>query len=96
MPYEELKVPQIPQMPHCLTLDERSRLTVSGVVEVMAFDADQVTVRTVRGLLTVRGEKLQVEKLEKQAGELAVTGTVSDLSYEEIRTEGGFWSKLFG
>lgn len=93
MPYEEMKTPP---KPHCLTLDERSRLTMSGVEEVVAFDADQVVVKTVKGLLYVRGENLQVEKLAKEAGELIVTGKIADLTYEEAGPSGGFWKKLFG
>jgi len=93
MPYEEVKSPP---KSHCLTLDERSRLTVSGVEEVLAFDADQVAVRTVKGLLYVRGENLQVEKLAKEAGALVITGKVSDLTYEDAGPTSGFWKKLFG
>ena len=82
-------------MPHVLTLDERRKLSVSGVEEVVNFDEGQVSVQTVKGLLLVRGENLKVDKLEKSAGELTISGLVTDLSYEETGPGQGFWSKLF-
>lgn len=82
-------------LPHVLTLDERKKLSVSGVEEVVNFDEGQVSVQTVKGLLLVRGENLRVDKLEKSAGELTISGLVTDLAYEETGPGTGFWSKLF-
>lgn len=93
MAYEEKLRPA--QTPHSLTLDERQRLSVSGVEEVVSFDEGEVAVQTVKGLLSVRGSGLKVDKLEKDAGELTVSGLVTDLSYEESGPGTGFWSKLF-
>ena len=52
--------------------------------------------RTVLGELTVVGSGLHIGKLSLDTGELAVEGMVSDLSYAEHETAGGFWSRLFG
>lgn len=93
MAYEEKERPE--QTPHSLRLDERQRLLVTGVREVVSFDEDAVSVRTVKGRLDVRGSGLKVERLAKEAGELTVTGLVTDLGYEEERTASGFWSRLF-
>lgn len=81
--------------PHSLTLDERQRLVVTGVEEVVEFHEDSVTVQTVKGGLIIRGGGLRVDKLEKEAGELRLTGQVSDLSYEDNGPGQGFFSRLF-
>ncbi len=93
MAYEEKIRPA--QTPHILHLDERQRLSVSGVEEVVSFDEEEVSVQTVKGLLAVRGSGLKVDKLEKASGELAISGLVTELRYEETGTGSGFWSKLF-
>lgn len=93
MAYEETKNQAAP--PHRLTLDERRKLTVTGVEEVVSFHEEEVTVRTVKGLLIVRGEGLKVEKLEKTSGELTVSGLVTDLAYEETGPGTGFFARLF-
>ncbi len=82
-------------VPHCLTLDERQKLTVSGVEEVVSFDEEEITARTVKGLLVVRGSGLRVDQLEKSAGQLALSGLVTTLQYEETDRGAGFWSRLF-
>lgn len=84
-----------PEWPHRLVLDERRNLSVSGVEEVVTFDEGQVSVQTVKGLLHVRGEGLRVDRLEKNAGELTVSGLVTELDYEETGPGTGFWGRLF-
>ncbi|MBR6115188.1 MAG: sporulation protein [Oscillospiraceae bacterium] len=79
-----------------LILEDRKRLSVSGVEEVAGFDDTFVRARTVLGDLLVRGEGLHVETLSVDDGELVITGTISDLEYEEKTVRGGRLSRLFG
>ena len=92
MPYEE-------QQPggHHLILEDRERLTVSGVEEVESFDENTIVMETAQGVLIVRGEGLHIEKLSLDGGDLKVEGMVESLSYEEPRRgRGGFLSRLLG
>ena len=82
--------------PQRITMEERARLTVTGVEEVLSFDTERIVMRTVLGERTVTGSDLHVGKLSLDTGELAVEGLVSDLSYAEQSVGGGFWSRLFG
>ena len=90
-----LSEPQKESLPHRLTLDERETLTVSGVTEVISFDADSVILKTVKGLLSVRGTELKLRALTPDAGKIEVDGEISALSYSALR-EGGFLRRLFG
>lgn len=83
------------QEPHELRLDNRARLSVSGVREVESFDETVVALSTVRGLLIVRGENLQLRALSIDGGEVSVCGLIHDLSYEEVQKTGGFFKRLF-
>lgn len=51
------------QQPHKLSLDERKKLTVSGVGEVVSFEENAVVLRTSRGTLLVRGQDLHLKTL---------------------------------
>ncbi|MDD6077685.1 MAG: sporulation protein YabP [Oscillospiraceae bacterium] len=96
MAYEDKKNPTV-RRPHSVILEERTKLTVTGVDEVLSFDENEVTMRTSRGSLIVRGSELHVGKLAIDTGELGIDGTVSDLLYEEEQQRGeGFWARLFG
>ena len=94
MAYED-KTAHPQQRPHRLTMDDRRGLWMNGVEEVESFHEEEVAVRTVQGLLYIRGTSLKVDKLEKNAGELNVSGQVVSLEYEDAGPRSGFWSRLF-
>lgn len=82
--------------PHSVVLEERHRLSVSGVSEVLSFDEEAVVMETSLGQLTVEGDGLHVEKLSLDVGELTLEGNISALCYSrEGKSRGSFWSKVF-
>ena len=83
-------------LPHKLTLNQRSSLTMTGVTEVVSFDENTVLVRTDLGTLTVQGQQLQLKTLSVEGGQIAVEGSISSLQYEEPRQQGGWVRRLFG
>ena len=84
------------EMIHALTLDQRKNLTMTGVNEVVSFDDAAVVLRTALGTLTVQGQGLRLKTLSTDGGQVAVTGEVSALTYEEPREPGGWMRRLFG
>lgn len=84
------------QLPHKLTLDERKKLTVTGVTEVVSFDEENVVVRTALGTLVVQGQGLQLKQLTLEGGNVAVDGEIGSLLYEQSRQTGNLFSRLFG
>ena len=82
-------------LPHKLSLSERSVLTMTGVTEVVSFDETAVVLKTCLGTLMVQGQQLQLKTLSTDGGQMAVEGHISALVYEEPR-QGGFWHRLFG
>ena len=83
------------EMAHALTLDGRKRLTMTGVTEVVSFDDGAVVLRTALGMLTVQGNGLRLKTLSTDGGQMAVTGEISLLSYEEPRS-GGWFRRMLG
>ena len=84
-----------PAMPHKLTLNNRSSLTVTGVNDVISFDDSVVVLRTELGTLFVQGSQLQLKTLSTQGGQVDVEGKVASLLYEEPRAKGGWKHRLF-
>ncbi len=81
---------------HRLTLEDRGRLTVTGVADVGSFDETAAVLETSRGTLILRGRDLHVEQLSLGSGEVRLTGQVDSMVYEENReTQGGFLARLF-
>jgi len=85
----------LPTLAHNLILEGRSKLSLSGVTDVDSFDDQEISLQTGQGALLVRGSGLHIEKLSVDAGELTVTGLVTELCYEETAQSGSLWSRLF-
>ena len=82
--------------PNNLTLENRRKLTISGVEDVERFDETEVSMRTGEGSLVVRGEDLRISRLSVEGGDVNITGLITELRYEEPQPERGFWARLFG
>lgn len=84
------------ELPHKLTLDQRQTLTMTGVSEVVSFDDTSVVLHTQLGTLTVHGKELKLQQLSPDGGQVAVSGTVAAMIYEEPRQRGSWLGRLFG
>ncbi len=87
---------QQPVLPHKLTLTDRKNLTVAGVTEIVSFDETAVIAHTQLGTLVVQGKDLQLKTLLPEGGQVAVSGNISALIYEEPRQTGSLWRRLLG
>lgn len=81
-----------------LVLENREKLSISGVIDVLSFDDQVVMIETELGLLTVKGQNLRINKLSIDTSEVIVEGEVSYLAYSEAnqtKTTGGILGKIF-
>lgn len=81
--------------PHSVILENRGRCSVSGVIEVLSFDEDEIVMETNRGNLTVGGQGLHVEKLSLDTGELTLDGSVDAIVYSQEKRGKSFWGRFF-
>ena len=75
-------------MPHQLILDDRRRLSLSGVSDVDSFDDTTVVAHTALGDLTVRGHDLHISRLNVETGDMSVEGQIDLLEYTEPKPRG--------
>ena len=81
-----------------LILENREKLTITGVVDVLSFDDQVIMVETELGLLTIKGENLRITKLSIDTSEVIVEGNISYLAYsnkEVEKNKGSIISKIF-
>ena len=80
-------------------LENREKLTISGVLDVLSFYDHIVIVETWLELLTVKGENLRINKLSLDTTEVIVEGTIFNLSYSEKNLDkksgGSILGKIF-
>ena len=81
-----------------LVLENREKLSISGVLDVLSFDDQVVIVETELGLLTVKGENLRINKLSIDTSEVVVEGEIYNLAYSENdldKKSSGLFNKIF-
>ena len=81
-----------------LILENRNKLSISGVKDVLSFDDQIVIMETELGLLSVKGENLKINKLSIDTSEVIVEGEINNLSYSDHtkkEQDSGLFSKIF-
>ena len=80
-------------------LENREKLNISGVLDVLSFDDQIIIIETELGLLTIKGENLKINKLNIDTSEVTLDGFVSTLSYSNSdsikKNASGLIGKIF-
>mgnify|MGYP003522560356 CR=1 FL=1 len=66
-----------------LVVENRSKLSVTGVTDILSFDDQIVIIDTNMGMLTVKGIDLRINKLNIDTNDIIVEGTINSLTYSE-------------
>ncbi len=82
--------------PHSLNIENRTKLSLSGVDDVSGFDENTIILTTSLGDLTIRGDGLHIDRIDLDIGQLEVQGHIRELSYDEPVQSSSLWTKLFG
>lgn len=72
---------------------------VTGVLDVLAFDLNEILLETEQGMLMVKGKDLHVNRLSLEKGEVDLTGHIDSLAYSDVQKNDkkgdNFFLKLF-
>ena len=83
---------------HNLSLNDRKNLNISGVKRIENFDNEEFVMETVMGLLTVKGDNLELIKLDTLQGNISIKGKIDSLEYSsdiKNKTNQGIINRLF-
>ena len=94
---EEKRVPK-PRVQNII-MENRQKLSVSGVIDVESFNDECVVADTELGILVIKGMDLRINKLDIDSSELGIEGDIISLEYsdkEGARNRGGgFFARIF-
>lgn len=78
-------------------LENRKKLTLTGIRDVLSFDDEIVVVESELGLLNIKGNDLRVNKISVETGDVIVDGTIRAIEYsdKDINSKQGLMSKIF-
>ena len=66
-----------------IVLENRQKMTLTGVLEVISFDDEKIFLNTKLGNLTIKGSDLKMNKLDVQNGDIIIMGNISYIVYSE-------------
>ncbi len=80
-----------------IIMENREKVTVSGVIDIHSFDDELVLAQTDLGILTIKGDDLKMNRLNLENNELIVEGQITAVAYSDINQakKSGFMNKLF-
>ena len=79
---------------HSIFIEERKKMTVTGVTDVDGFNEELVKITLKEKRLMVRGKNLHIENLDIAGEKLTVTGEISSLEYANTAGEKSLIRKL--
>ena len=87
------------QKGHKLVVNNRKTSLVTGVIDVLSFDLNEILLDTEQGLLMVKGTDLHVNRLSLEKGEVDLSGNIDSIAYSETnvgnRQGENLFSRLF-
>ena len=81
-------------LPHNIVLENKEKLSISGVTEVDTFDENKIVIFTSDDTLIIDGDDLHIQKFDISSGELLIEGDIYSLNYTGT-VNGGKGSKGF-
>ena len=84
---------------HKLVLNNRKTCVMTGILDVLAFDLNEILLETEQGVLVIKGKDLHVNRLSLEKGEVDVTGQIDSCIYSDVQAakkkDENFFVKLF-
>ena len=84
---------------HGITIVERKSALISGVKKIESFDDEEFLLDTVMGMLVVKGEELELLKLDTLQGNVSIKGLIKSFAYiddsNKKEKENGILNRLF-
>ena len=84
---------------HSISITERKNINLTGVKKIDSFDNQEFLMDTILGYIIIKGEELEIVKLDTFQGNVTIKGKINSLTYTENndkkQKEENILSKLF-
>ena len=83
---------------HNISILERKNISLTGIKKINSFDDCEFFVDSIMGAMLIKGENLELIKLDTFQGNLSIKGKINSISYlddnKKIKTD-NIMSRLF-
>ena len=68
---------------HNINIVQRKSINISGVKKIESFDENEFMLETNMGYLNIKGNNLEIIKLDTYQGDVSIKGKIDSLNYLE-------------
>lgn len=84
---------------HGISLLERKSLVITGVKKIENFDSEQFLLETIMGFMVIKGNDLELVKLDTLQGNVSIKGMIHSIQYTDENAkkskEDSIFNRLF-
>lgn len=80
---------------HNIILENRRKILLTGISDVLTFSDDCVVAVSSKGTVTLRGTDMKMGGFNADKGELSAEGNIVAVVYTAEKTQGGLLNRLF-
>ena len=90
------KMIEVPNLSHIIKLSERKNIIISGIKKINNFDEKEFSLESIMGNIIIKGENLEMLKLDTIEGNVSIKGKINSFSYTDAATkDNSILMKLF-
>lgn len=90
------KMIDVPAFTHILKLNDRKNIIISGIKKIINFDDKEFNLESIMGNIIIKGENLEMIKLDTLEGNVSIKGKINSFSYTDtITKDNSLLMKLF-
>ena len=83
---------------HEVKITDRKTIYLTGIKKIVSFDNEEFLMESNMGVILLKGESLELNKLDTSDGNVKIKGKINSLSYVDGKTKNkdeGIFTKLF-
>ena len=82
---------------HEVKVIDRSLIYLSGIDKIISFDNEEFLMESIMGIILLKGENLEIVKLDTHDGVVSIKGNINSMIYDDGKKKDGdtFLGKLF-
>lgn len=92
------KIIETNNLSHQINISERKNIVLTGVKKIISFDNEEFLMDGNMGTILLKGEELEIIKLDTHIGNVSIKGFINSLTYldsKEKNNESSLIAKLF-
>ena len=90
------KLIDVPSFTHVVKLNDRKNIIISGIKKIINFDDKEFNLESIMGNIIIKGENLEIIKLDTIDGNVSIKGKINSFSYNEVsQKENSLLVKIF-